>query len=487
MGKRSQIRITQRIADAAAPIEGSDEYIWDAQQTGLGLRVRASGRKTWVYRWRVGMGPGRQQIIAQLGVYRDSALSERIMPVDNARAEARRWRTAIDEGRDPRSDHAQGKTIAQLWPAFLEHKQKREGVAERTIEGYELHFKTHISHAKYGIAVLPVAGVTRRDVIRMQRAVADQGRARAEARYEAAVAAEKDEEYLDKLEAKLPTAGNGAANSVVLTVSSFFSWLVSSGELDHSPCEKIAKLPTAGRDPASILDRDDALEAIQIIGKHATNDGHRDILLLLILTTQRASDIRERCWEDLVLDSEIPLPYLQIEKHKSRRRTKAAKLVPLGSEALAILLERYPGSPLIPRRTDAGWEVVNELGDGSTWPLLPCSSWAHLLPKAEGPMFPGDDPAKPLTDVWHPWKDIAAHATRKRVRLSDVHGLRHAGASLLLAAGVPKDLIQEVLHHAPKSGVTDRYLHATADVYARLGELLAPGLARRSSGQPSSE
>lgn len=479
MGKRSTTRITQKIADQAKA-EKSDEYIWDAQQTGLGLRVRASGRKTWVYRWRVGRGPGRRQIIAQLGVYKDSAMSERVTSVDDARAEARKWRTAVDDGRDPRSDHAHGKTIAQLWPAFLEHKQRREGIAPRTIEGYQLHFNAHISTAKYGIASMPISAVTRKDVIRLQRAVADQGRARAEDRYEKAVAEEKPEEYIAKLESKLPTAGNGAANSVGLTVSSFYSWLVSSGELDHSPCEKLAKLPTAGRDPASILDRDDALEALALISKHATNDGHRDILLLLILTTQRVSDIRERRWDDLVLDStEIPLPYLRIEHHKSRRRTKAAKLVPLGAEALAILLERYPGSPLTPRRADHGWVVEDDLGDGMVWPMLPSSAWAHRIPKVDAPVFPGDDPTKPLTDVWHPWKEISAHATRKRVRLSDVHGLRHAGASLLLAAGVPKELIQEVLHHAPKSGVTDRYLHATADVYARLGEILAPGLGLR--------
>lgn len=479
MGKRSQTRITQKIADQAKAEKG-DEYIWDAQQTGLGLRVRASGRKTWVYRWRVGRGPGRRQIIAQLGVYRDSAMGERVMSVDEARGETRRWRAAVDEGRDPRSDHAHGKTIAQLWPDFLEHKRQREGIAPRTIEGYELHFGTHISHAKYGIASLPIAAVKRRDVIRLQRAVADQGRVRAEERYEAAVAAEKDEEYLDKLESKLPTAGNGAANSVVLTVSSFFTWLVSSGDLEHNPCEKIAKLPTAGRDPDSILDRDDAIEAIEVIREHATNDGHRDILLLLILTAQRCSDIRERHWGDVILDdTSLPLPYLRVEKHKSRRRTKQAKLVPLGSEALVILLERWPGSPLTPQLSDGGWVVEDELGDGTVWPLLPSSAWAHRLPKVEGPVFPGEDPAKPLTDVWHPWKDIAAHAKRKRVRRSDVHGLRHAGASLLLAAGVPKELIQQLLHHSAGSQVTDRYLHATADVYARLGEILAPGLGRR--------
>lgn len=183
--------------------------------------------------------------------------------------------------------------------------------------------------------------------------------------------------------------------------SSFFAWLVGSGELDHNLCEKIARLPTAGRDPAGTLDRDDALHALELIRTHATNDGHRDILLLLILTAQRAADIRDR--------------------H--------------------------------------------------------CTAWAHRLPKADGPVFPGADPSKPLTDVWHPWREIAEKATRKRVRMSDVHGLRHAGASLMLAAGVPMELIQQTLHHSARE-TTQIYLHQTADVYARLEELLAPGLGQ---------
>lgn len=475
MGRRSEVRITQKIADSATT-EKVDQVIWDAQQTGLGLRVRQSGHKTWVYRWRA----RRRQVIAQFGTYKDSSASEVIMSVADARVAARAWRAAIDEGKDPRSaSQSKGATLADLWPAFIEHKGKREGLSAKTLAGYDRHFATNISHPKFGIAAMPVTAISRKDVIRLQRAIADQGRRTAETRFEEATAAGKVEEYLDKLEAKLPTAGNGEANSTVLTISSFFSWMVGSAELDHSPCEKITKLPTAGRNPDSILDREDAFEAIALIRKHAVNDGHRDILLLLILTAQRCADIRDRDWEDVCLDDpDIPLPYLRIHKHKSRRRTKADKVIPLGPEALAILLERWPGSTLTPRRTADSWVVEDELGDGSVYPLSPCSAWAGLLPKVAGPVFPGNDPTKPLTDLWHPWRAVAEHATRKRVRLSDVHGLRHAAASLMVAAGVPEDLIKQVLHHGAIE-TTRGYMHVTADVFARLGEFLTPGLGRR--------
>ncbi len=48
-------------------------------------------------------------------------------------------------------------------------------------------------------------------------------------------------------------------------------------------------------------------------------------MLLLILIAQRDADIRDRFCPDVVLiDDDIPFPYLHIEKHKSHKRTKTA-------------------------------------------------------------------------------------------------------------------------------------------------------------------
>lgn len=475
MGRRNSIVITKKVADAATP-EKHGQWLWDAQQLGLGLRLRESGHRSWIFRWYI----GKREVRPVIGVYKDSDLSEVRMSIDDARKKARAWRAEIDQGRDPRSQSTKGMTIKDHWPQFIEHKKQREGLSASTLEGYQRHFNTHLAHPKHGIAGIAVAAVIRKDIIRLQRAVADQGRRNAEKLYDKAVADERPTEYLDKLEAKLPTAGNGEANSVVLTLQSFFSWMVASGEFDSSPAAKIEKLPTAGRAPGSILDRDDALDAIAQIRKHAGNDGHRDALLLLLLSAQRTSDILTLHWPDVVLDDpDLPLPYLEIEHHKSRRRTKDAKRIPLGPEALAILLERWPGSPLTPRRTPEGWVVEDEIGDGTVYPMFPCSTWAHRVPKVEAPVFPGKDPTKPLTDLWHAWRECAEHSARPRVRASDVHGLRHAGASLMKAAGVPEDLIQQVLHHGSIHTTRSIYLHATADVLGRLGELLAPGFTGR--------
>lgn len=465
MGRIARVRITKKVADRKAT--SPDEYIWDAQQVGLGLRVLGSGRRTWVYRYRL----GRRQTIAKLGTYKHGHASDVDMPIARAREVARAWRASLDKGLDPRQAMQRtGDTVADYWGAFVEHKRDHENLSPTTLRGYDSLWTAHISNPKYGISTLAARAVSRRDVIRLRKQVAKLGRAKAAARLDAAIQAD-DGDKIRALERRLPTAGNGAANKLVLVISSFFSWLVEEEEVEESPCTNIRKLPTAGRDGDNVLHRDDALEAIDLIRQHARNPGHRDILLLLIFTAQRSSDIRLRRWDDLVLDDpSVPLPYLRIDRHKSRRRTGAAKKVPLSPQALDIVLRRWPEANASVGRTKKGWQV--RVGRRRV-PLLPISDWAGLLPPASGPMFPGDDPRKPLTDVYHQWKDISANSSRPRVRASDVHGLRHAAATLIMATtDADRELIQRVLDHAPGADVTDRYLHDTYDVMVRLGDIL---------------
>ncbi|NJK32134.1 MAG: tyrosine-type recombinase/integrase [Deltaproteobacteria bacterium] len=471
MGDRS-VRITERIASSARA-EREYTYVWDAQQPGLGLRVRSTGRKLWVMRWSL----GRRQVIKTIGVYKETELGEVVMAVADARRVAREMRVTVDRGEDPSPEAGRrpaGKTIAARFPEFIEHKRKREGLTERTLEGYQAHFDLHLSSRRYGVADLPVTALTKREIVALQRGVADGARERAAKRLEAARASGAMEKVA-KLERKLPYAGNGAANKVVLTLSSFCAWLVASGELEINPCDGVGSLPTAGRDEESVLTRADAVEALQLIREHAPNHSFRDALLLVALTAQRDSDIRERRWEDVVLtDPEVSIPYLRVDKHKSLRRTKRAKLVPLAPEALTVLLERWPSSTLRARCERDEWVVVDEATE-ERWPIYPSSAWADQLPRAQGFIFPSRVKGKPIWGLWHAWEAVREHSQRKRVRASDVHGLRHAGASLMRAMGMSKEEIKDALAHS-HAATTEIYLHRTPDFYTELARQLRTGL-----------
>ena len=87
-------------------------FAWDNELRGFGLRVEASGRKTFVCRYRVG-GTRRQYTIGRFGV----------ITVDQARQEARRILGSVSLGDDPGAVRQAGRSAIRfrdLVEAFLE-------------------------------------------------------------------------------------------------------------------------------------------------------------------------------------------------------------------------------------------------------------------------------------------------------------------------------------------------------------------------------
>ncbi len=473
MGKRAAQVLTERVVMAANAEAQPFRYLWDDKVRGFGVRIRASGRRVWVFRWRTRQG---RQRIDEIGVYRDSANSVAIMQLSEARRIALDLRVALDKGEEPKQlaeAASPAPTLAEVWPKFLEDKRLLENRAERTLEGYRNNFDLHVASKRYGISELSVKQVTRADVVAFQRSIVEAARARHEETLSRARKAGNDVSVA-KLERRGPVAGNGGANRTIAMLSSFYTWLIASGLADANPCDNVPTLPTAGRDAELVLTRADALEAIALIRKHASSDSLRDALLVLILTAQRDSDIREREWSDFVVDDDdVAMPFLRIGKHKSMRRTKQAKLVPLVPEAVAILLARHPGaSGLRAVQREGVW--VLERGK-KRWPMYPSTGWAPELAAAAGPIFPGKDPGQPLSGLWHGWIECREHAKSKRVRMSDVHNLRHAGASLMRAAGISSEVIKDALGHGAQS-TTAGYLHQTRDFFEQLGRAFGAGL-----------
>lgn len=97
MPKRSGANITDRAAQAAGA-----GCIWDREVPGFGLRVLASGARTWVFKYRA---PDGRQRWTRIGTCP-------AMPVRTARIEARRMRAAVDLGHDPTQNRAAERLVA---------------------------------------------------------------------------------------------------------------------------------------------------------------------------------------------------------------------------------------------------------------------------------------------------------------------------------------------------------------------------------------
>ena len=76
-------RLTKRTVDAAKVTGGREYFIWDDELPGFGLRVLASGRKTYVVQYKVG-GRGGETRRKSLGLHG-------VLTPEEARIEAKKW------------------------------------------------------------------------------------------------------------------------------------------------------------------------------------------------------------------------------------------------------------------------------------------------------------------------------------------------------------------------------------------------------------
>lgn len=140
-------KLTKKLIDAAKPRE-KDYFLWDSGDgavKGFGLRVFASGRKSFLLQYRVkGRKNTRRYTIGSYGDW----------TVDEARDEAQEKRRAVRKGEDPsqaRHEAAHGPTVSDLADRYLkEYAIPRK--KPRSVEGdrwlLEKHIKPHFGEWK---------------------------------------------------------------------------------------------------------------------------------------------------------------------------------------------------------------------------------------------------------------------------------------------------------------------------------------------------
>jgi integrase len=114
LGQRIEMaRLTKRAVDAAK-VTGKDYFLWDDEMPGFGLRVLASGRKSYVVQYKVG-GRGGQTRRKSLGLHG-------VLTPEEARIEAKKWLADRAKGKDPIAEHAanrKAETVEQLCRSYI--------------------------------------------------------------------------------------------------------------------------------------------------------------------------------------------------------------------------------------------------------------------------------------------------------------------------------------------------------------------------------
>jgi integrase len=303
-------KLTQTVAETLQP-RGRAYVVYDAGVPGFGVRITATGARSWTFEYRPGGGRGSATRRMTLG--RVEAL-----PYPKARktAETLYHRTRL--GEDPagaRNDQRAAATIADLVERYM-REEVVPALKPRTAKLYAGYFRNHVVPA---LGTKRARDVTFSDIAKLHRGVGAAGT-------------------------------QVAANRVTSAVSSLYTWAGKAGEVprDVNPARDVTRFRENARtryladDEIARLGETLALAEtaglpyVESASKHAPGPGQRHkisphatgAIRLLLFTGCRLSEILSLRWGDV--DFERALLTLRDSK-------TGARVVWLNAAALAVL------------------------------------------------------------------------------------------------------------------------------------------------------
>jgi integrase len=285
------VKLTQRrIETLECPAGAKDALVFDDEQRGLGVRVTAGGGKSYLAQYTL----GRQKRRIPLGSC--SAIS-----LAAARAAVQEILGKVATGRDPAAERKAAaleaarkaahealtlEALLEQWEA-LHLADRRERYRAEAVRAVKLAFVDRLK--------APAADLSRTTVVRVLDGLARDGKPAMASR----------------------TAAYGRAA---------YHWAVKRGSLASNPFQDLPLAPIAKRERVLA---DDELRAVW--EATAGPGPFNAIVRTLILTGQRREEVGRMAWSEVAPDlSSWTIP-------ASRAKTGAVHIVPLSTEAQAIL------------------------------------------------------------------------------------------------------------------------------------------------------
>jgi integrase len=302
-------KITKRTVDAVRPGR-ADQFLWDSELKGFGLKVTPAGNKVYILQYRKG---GRGAPTKRVTIGRHGALTP-----EQARKDAVRLSGAIASGADPAALRAAGKaapTMTALAERFLS-----EHVATKTKPRTGVEYRRLIEDV-----ILPAIGtrrvldVTRVDISRLHHE-------------------QRETPY--------------AANRALAVMSKMFSLAEKWGERPDgsNPCRHVEKYAEQKRERMLSADEFGRLaDALKCPGRSPYVVA---AIKLLVFTGARLTEILDLKWE-----------WIDFERGEARLPDSktGAKTLHFPAPALAVLddLPRVEGNPHVIVGNVAGARLVN--------------------------------------------------------------------------------------------------------------------------------
>ena len=286
------VKLTKRVIEAAEPAS-SDQFLWDAEVKGFGLKVTPAGRKVFLLQYRMG-GRGAKTERCTIGEYRSP------FTVDSARAEAIRLLAEVKAGRNP-ADAKRAALQAVANPVRLFGELAAEFIERHAKPNTRDWRKTEYLLQRDALpfwATRPIREITRQDVIQLIDRVADRG-------------------------ARIH------ANRVLAAVRVLFNWALSRGVIEAASPAAGVKAPSTEVVRERVLNEDELREVWRAADTIPYPFG--PFFKLLILTAQRRVEVAGMRWSEI--DESRALWTIPGDRAKNGR----AHEVPLSSPALDIL------------------------------------------------------------------------------------------------------------------------------------------------------
>lgn len=297
-------RITKRMVDALRTT-GKEYVQWDGELTGFGVRVRASGSKSFVAVYRTG---GRDSPLRRVTI---GAVGK--IEADAARERARTIIRQAELGQDFAAEKAKARaelTFDQVCDLYLaEGCDTKKASTLATDRGrIERHIKPLLGKKR-------VSEISRADVEKFMRDVASGKTA--------------TDEKTRKRGRAIVEGGKGTATRTVGLLGGIMSFAVSRQLRSDNPVRGVKRYPDKkGETFLSAADLAKIGAALSELDREGTNPSAVAIVRLLAFTGARKSEIATLRWSEVDLER----GYLRLGDSKT-----GAKIIPIGAPARELL------------------------------------------------------------------------------------------------------------------------------------------------------